>query len=111
MRKTIYLILVIVIFACTNQKQVENRAQAIFNNNILVIEKYLKGETIEGTGLNDSVLFLEGLTGIKSDIFEGIDKLLDPTEKNLQDWKNWYKNNKNLIYWDEKEKKVRLKEN
>ena len=89
----------------------ESKAEIAFNDNIKVVEKYLQGETIKGTGLDDSVIFFEELTNIKSNIFEGIDKLLDPTEKNLQDWKDWYKKNKHLVYWDEREQKVKLKDN
>ncbi len=61
MGKTIYLILVVVAFACKEQKQVENKAKTIFNNNVRVIEKYLKGETIKGTDLDDSVVFFGGI--------------------------------------------------
>lgn len=109
MKKVIYLLLLFVVCSCIGQQE-PNKSQVIFKSNIKVIERYLNEETIKGTGLDDSVTFFEELTKIKSNIFEGIDKLSDPTEKNLQDWKGWYKINKTKLYWDEKEQMVKVKE-
>ena len=109
MKKVIYLLLLFVVCSCMGEQE-SNKSQVTFKSNIKVIERYLKGETIKGTGLDDSVTFFEELTKIESNIFEGIDKLSDPTEKNLQDWKDWYKINKTKLYWDEKEQMIKIKE-
>jgi len=78
--------------------------------NINIVESYIKGQCIkEGNDLEKAVKFLDEITGIASytsmDFFDNI----EPSEGNLLDWKIWYKNNKNLLYWDENRQKVTVR--
>jgi hypothetical protein len=62
-----------------------------------------------GEILDNAILFIESLTNIKSDFIPGKEIMLVPSDKNLIDWKKWFKRNKKYLYWDEKEQKVKLK--
>jgi len=107
--KTLIYTLIFVLFSCNGEKNVD-KSETIFNNNIDIIKRYNEGETIKGTGLDDSVMFLEELTNIKSEMTEGIVLLRTPTEENLKAWEEWYKKNKEKLFWDENDQKVKLKE-
>jgi hypothetical protein len=84
-------------------------AQKIFDENLNIIERFRNGETIPGTGLDDAVKFLEEITSIKSFVDQQFDGIIIPTEKNLKSWKKWYEKNKELLYWDENSKKVKVR--
>ena len=62
-----------------------------------------------GIIFNSDVRKLVELTGIKCEYIEGIDIVYRPSEQNLNDWKAWYEKYKNDLYWDEIDKKVKVK--
>ncbi len=86
----------------------QNDPQKIFQEHIKVIECLLKGEEVHN--LKSTVEFLEETTDIKSEVDFGWEIMYSPTDQNLKDWKDWFKKNKNRLYWDEKEQKVKVKE-
>lgn len=96
--------------SCSSHSKQNNKAQIEFLLKLEIIEKFLieKG-TNNGEILDNAILFIESLTNIKSDFIPGKEIMLVPSEKNLNDWKKWYKRNKKCLYWDEKEQKVKLK--
>jgi hypothetical protein len=91
----------------SNKFKQNNKAQKEYLLNIEIVEKFIieKGTNNTET-LNNSVLFLERITKIKSEKYEGFDLYYFPSEQNLKDWKDWFNKNKKSLYWDEKEQKV-----
>lgn len=92
-----------------NFKQ-NNKAQKEYLLNIEIIEKFIVDKGTSNSEILDSaILFMETVTNIKSDFIPGYEITLVPNEKNLKDWKDWYKKNKKRLYWDENEQKVKVK--
>ena len=77
-------------------------AKDSFNDKLHMVEIYLdtsnKKRIFDYEILTNTVLFLEQLTGLKSDLFEGFDPLYEPSKENYEDWKTWYKLNKKKLY-------------
>lgn len=109
--KTVYyfLILLIVTLSCNTRLSQEKEAIDKFESKLHILERYFNEETVKGNGLDEAIMFLEQLTNIKSDIGDGYEDIKTPTIKNLNDWQDWYKENKHLLYWDDQEQKVKVK--
>lgn len=108
----IIILTVVILFSCNSIKtQKFNKAQIVYLEKLNFIELYNEGK-IEPSfkDLKEVAFFFEEITNIKADIYESIDSFIDPSEQNLKDWKEWYKNNKERLYWNEEEQKVKLKE-
>lgn len=94
----------------SNNFKQNNKAQSEFLLNIKIIEKFILDKGTNNTEILDSaVLFLERITNIESEKYEGFELYYFPNEQNLKDWKDWYKKNKKRLYWDEKENKVKVR--
>lgn len=118
MKLTLNVLVAILAFFCFScnpkltKTQVNNKAQDVFINKVKVVELFLKEQYIEEyKDLEEAIDFFQETTNIQSDVKYQVEKFYTPTEKNLQDWKNWYKINKDLLYWDEKEQKIKLNNN
>ena len=96
MKNVTCLFLLLTLLVCNNLLA-QNSPKKIFLKHIQVVEKLFKGDTIYD--LETSIKFLESLTGTKSEINFGFVNTYEPTEQNLKDWKCWYKENKNFIYF------------
>ena len=84
----------------------------IFKSHLKIIENFLSlknGESMTSDKFMPSVLFLEDLTGIKCDMQQGFVMVKEPSQKNLNDWKSWYAENKNRLYWNKTKEKVKIK--
>ncbi len=82
----------------------------IFELNLGMISNYLHiqgGKNIKQERIQEAVDFLEEITKIKCD--KNLETVREPSERNYIDWKNWLEINKERIYWDEKQKKIKLK--
>jgi hypothetical protein len=106
MKASIYISLLLLIVSCKSTLS-QNSPQKIFQNHISVVEQLLKGEEV--SNLKTTIEFLEEITNIKSEVDIGWEIMYSPSEQNLKDWKTWYRNNKKLLYWDEKENKVKVR--
>ena len=85
----------------------QDKAESVYKTNIAIVENFLKvGFIEEESTLSNSIVFLEQLTKIKSDFKDQFQMFYTPTIENLKDWKKWFKENKQKLYWDEKENKV-----
>jgi hypothetical protein len=109
MKKCVYLCVVLTLCGCKSI-HAQQRPQLFFEENLKTIEKFLGGEQIQGTKLMDSAIFLQQVTNIKSDMYQGFDEFYTPSEHNLKDWKKWYKKNKDKLYWDEEEQTVKVRQ-
>lgn len=85
----------------------QDKVESVYKTNIAIVENFIKvGFIEEESTLSNSIVFLEQLTKIKSDFKDQFQMFYTPTIQNLKDWKKWFKENKQKLYWDEKENKV-----
>ncbi|MCF6350833.1 MAG: hypothetical protein L3J23_07375 [Flavobacteriaceae bacterium] len=112
--KNIYLLIFLIItLSCKSfdfNNQNYTKSQNIYVENIKLIDGYVLHEKVieNGIDLENAALFLEKLTGIKSDV-DDFEFMIDPSEKNLKKWKKWFKRNKEKLCFDEKEQKVKVR--
>jgi hypothetical protein len=59
--------------------------------------------------VNPAIDFLEQVTGISSHSDVNYLGRFYPTKEDYDNWLNWFKNNKSRLYWDDREKKVKVK--
>lgn len=82
----------------------------VVQKHIDTVEEYFspnqKGKAIFDIYYFPSIEFLQDLTGIYCDKSMLDKSMLEPSKKNISDWKNWLKTNKNKLYWNEPLKKV-----
>ncbi|WP_109436434.1 hypothetical protein [Aquimarina sp. AU119] len=108
----IYILMLTLIFAisCKSDQQAEKIDQDI-NEKMKFIEDFVnfKSDTVDGEKLYSIISFFEQLTDIKSDVTESYDPIYQPTQENLKNWQDWYKENKHLLYWDDQEQKIKVK--
>ena len=88
----------------------DKKAQSVFNMNLTIVENYfIVGYVEDYSCLNRAIDFLEKISEIKCNVPAEYLTRYEPTNKNIQDWKTWFNRNKNKIYWDDKENKVKIK--
>lgn len=111
MKIKIILLLVLFSFSCKSIYQYDDRREQVFFYHLGVVENFLSvGYIDKGEYLDNSIHFLEDLTKIKSDSYEGRDFFYEPSTQNLKEWKKWFRKNKENLFWDEAETKLKLKE-
>lgn len=106
----LFFIVNIIVLSCkTKDISMSDTAQDIFLKKLVFINEVVSNGSVKDYDkVTDAVLFLERLTGIKSDVYEGFISFKEPTEKNLNDWKNWYKSNKDRLYWSDSKQMVEV---
>lgn len=97
------------LFSCKSVKCFDLKACNDFNNVYVRIENYYKGAPNSFLKSED-VKLMTRLTNIEPDYDDNIIIDYIITKNNLKDWRNWYNKNKNRLYWDEIENKVKVKE-
>lgn len=84
-------------------------AKDIFLENLTAFEKLKdENESISLDRVYESREFLIEITGITYELEKPFDMPAFPPEKTLKDWRAWYETNKDRLYWDEKEKKIKV---
>ncbi len=108
--KTSISILLVLLFCSQANSQID--AKKVFTSHIENVEKFINlpiGKSIDGDEFLPSVMFLEELTGIECDTTLSFDPMKEPSKKNLKAWKKWYGKNKDKLYWDDIDRKVKVK--
>ena len=85
----------------------------LYNLNIIYDYTFYENETWEdkkNREVDVAIDFLEKITHIKCDRTEDFAHLPEPSKKNYWAWKKWFEKNKKRLYWDKKERKVKLKQ-
>lgn len=85
--------------------------QQQYIENLKIVKKYLDlkdGDTIK-LNIQDACYFLEEASDIKINMVCSFDPTYFPSEQNYLDLKTWFQENKSFLYWDKKEKKVKVK--
>lgn len=84
-------------------------AQEIFLENLAVFENLKKGGSTDLNRVYESRAFLIEITGITYQMENSFDMPKMPPHETIEEWKSWYDKNKEELYWDKKEKKVKVK--
>lgn len=95
------------IFSCKSIDYRIVRARAEYKKDLRLVKRHVDGKTIDKViELNKSVRNLERLSSIKSHMEEGFENSIMPTKGNYIDWQQWYKDNKNIIFWNEEHNRI-----
>jgi len=88
----------------------DDKACKIFCDNLAVIKESVeKKTTVNASKISEAISFLEQVTLIKSTSDGNFFGRFNPTKQDFNNWNQWFKKNKQMLYWDEKEQKVKLK--
>jgi len=102
-------VLLLLFVSCNMFSQTsERKVQKLFSKNIKLVENFYKNIDGYSLELKSASKFLVELTKIKPlglYTYKGLGVL---SEADVTDWKNWYKKNKHLLYWDDKSKSIRV---
>jgi len=111
MRKfKILLFTLLIPITLVGSKRIDGRACKVFTKNLGIIKKRLINKPGQDIGkVNHAIDFLEEITGIQSHSDGGFLGRFDPTETDYQNWLHWFKKNNAMLYWDNKEHKVKVK--
>ncbi|MDR0229360.1 MAG: hypothetical protein LBI72_09890 [Flavobacteriaceae bacterium] len=101
--------LFLLLFGCKPVECLDPAACAYFENTYRRIEGNYDKRYSKTTIYSEDYDFIYAITGVQSEYIEGIELLYTPSKKSLKIWKRWYKYNKDKLYWDESEKKVKLR--
>ncbi|MCC9019000.1 hypothetical protein [Flavobacterium lipolyticum] len=108
--KKLTIILFLILLSFTNKVNAQN-PQAIFLENLESFERLSKNEN-ESISLNmvyEARKFLIDITGITYKMEEAFDMPVFPPDKTIKKWRSWFEKNKDLLYYDEKEKEVKIR--
>jgi hypothetical protein len=108
MKKSILFILFVIFYSCKTIDCNDTKACNFYLEKYNRVENYCNKNFVD-TIDNADIIFIVELTKIMPDYIEGIDIVYTPSRKNLKDWKKWYDKNKDMLYWDEIEQKVKLR--
>jgi len=97
-------------FSCSNIQD-KSKIETVFNNNIEVIEDFVGTvkDSIDNKKLRESIAFIEQLTGLECDTSESFFPVDEPSSNNLIEWKEWYRKNHHLLYWDKIDNEIKKK--
>lgn len=112
MKKQILIIsALILVISCKSLIEKEEISYRICLYHLGIVENFANvGYVDKDDSLNRSIFFLETLTNINCDIDTQYTMFYTPSKENLKNWKRWLKKNKEKLYWDEKEEKVKLRQ-
>lgn len=90
---------------CTDEK-----ACKVFQGQLDFIKKKLERDTSINMGqVSDAIIFMERLTSIRSRSNGNYAGRYEPTVGDLKNWSKWFGANHDRLYWDDKEKKVKVR--
>ena len=85
-------------------------ATKIMKENLHVIEmKVHHDSTLNFNEIEPAIIFLEQTTGIKSESNMNYIGRYQPTLNDFNKWSSWFRSNRKRLYWDDVEKKVRIR--
>jgi hypothetical protein len=109
--KKLSFVLFIILLSFSSKVNSQN-AQTIFLENLESFERLSKNEN-ESISLNtvyEARKFLIDVTGITYKMEKPFDMPVFPPDKTIKKWRSWFEKNKDLLYYDEKEKVVKVRE-
>ncbi|OXB22667.1 hypothetical protein B0A80_15325 [Flavobacterium tructae] len=108
--KKLTFVLFMILLSYSSKVDAQN-AQAIFLENLESFERLSKNEN-ESISLNmvyEARKFLIDITGITYKMEKPFDMPVFPPDKTIKKWRSWFEKNKELLYYDEKEKEVKVR--
>ena len=108
--KTKFLTILLSSLFLINSYQSHN-ALKLYNQKLKIVRDRLNNKPWQSLGeVKDAITFLEEITEITSHSNGNYFGRYAPTEEDYTNWKNWLKKNKSRLYWDEKDQKVKVKD-
>ncbi|MCA6069501.1 hypothetical protein JI747_020275 [Chryseobacterium sp. RG1] len=107
------LLLIFCFFITNNScKSIDNRvikAQDEYKKNLNIVKMFIDGKVIKNVNdLEKASKSLSDLSNIESHKDKGFEFSITPTKGNYIDWKQWYKDNKNIIFWNDKTSRIEV---
>nr|WP_294793142.1 hypothetical protein [uncultured Mucilaginibacter sp.] len=88
----------------------DDKACKMFSDHLAVIKESVeKKKPVNASKINEAISFLEQVTLIKSTSDGNYFGRFSPNEQDFNNWNQWFKKNKSMLYWEEKERKVKVK--
>ncbi|WP_315824066.1 hypothetical protein [Paraflavitalea speifideaquila] len=110
MKNKILILLCFLFIVCKGISQNNQRACSEVENRLNIIQNFVEGKEIDSTLRRaEAVAFMEKLTKIESESPFIAESKSNPTKIDFDKWSNWYKQNKEKLYWDKRNKKVSVK--
>ncbi len=107
--KKLILLFFIILVSFSIKINAQN-AQSIFLDNLESFERLAKNknESISLNKVYEARKFLIDITGITYKMEQPFDMPVFPPDKTIKKWRSWFEKNKDLLYYDEKEKEVKV---
>ncbi|PWB22858.1 hypothetical protein [Flavobacterium sp. HTF] len=108
--KKLTFVLFVIFLSFSNNVNSQN-AQGTFLDNLESFERLANNEN-ESISLNkiyEARKFLIDITGITYKMEEAFDMPVFPPNETIKNWRSWFEKNKELLYFDEKDKIVKVR--
>jgi len=102
----ISLLLLATTYSC-NSKADNTKAKELFLKNMTLLQRSANDEDFNHKNTPKTIEEMEELTSIPSKAACGYLGKLKPTQGDLIIWEQWYSRNKDKLYWDEDDHKIR----
>ncbi|MDB5157908.1 MAG: hypothetical protein JWR50_2615 [Mucilaginibacter sp.] len=87
------------------------KASKLIEEKLYIIEQKVRHDsTLNFNEIEPAILFLEQTTGIRSESNGDYIGRYQPTLNDYKKWKNWFELNRDRLYWDSQEQKVRVRD-
>ena len=105
------LIVLFFITGCSFFNNSSNRkAQIMIEKNLSTVKDFLGDAHSDTSGfIVNAISFFEILTEIQSESDANMFGKMNPTEQDYENWKNWYKENKDNVFWNNKKGVVEVR--
>ncbi len=101
--------IIVLLFSILAVGCLDKKACDIYNNNLALVKDGIEGKKgVDFRRVSDALDFFENLTGVKSTANVNYVGRFKPGKDDYRNWAAWYEKNKNRLYLDEKDGKVKL---
>jgi len=101
--------LFIFVYSCKSYDYRVIKAQDEYKKDLSVVKMFINEKVIKNASdLNKACKSLSDLSTIEPHKDESFEFSISPTKGNYIDWKQWYKDNKNFIFWNDKNNKIEI---
>ncbi|MFZ4928940.1 hypothetical protein [Chryseobacterium sp. Mn2064] len=109
LKSLIMFILFAFIYSCKSIDYRVIRARNEYKKDLNVVKMFVGEKVIKNASdLNKACKSLSDLSTIEPHKDKSFEFSISPTKGNYIDWKQWYKDNKNFIFWNDKNNKIEI---
>lgn len=95
----------------SNSQNIDSQAIAIFDSNLTIVKNIVFKIKDSKFSINQTIYFLSLITEIDTKVDFAMRDVLKPSIDQFVKWNHWFLENYHRLYWDEKEKKVKVNKN